>query len=116
MESKPNKIEPPLANAIAHTSPRRQKLNRITTIIMMVLSFTALLMVLSGYVFPEHAHATDEEDAAHIFQLSIAALVPTIILFLVTADWQKPMRTMRPLIFSSAILAIAFVALYHLEH
>jgi heme/copper-type cytochrome/quinol oxidase subunit 4 len=113
MESNTNKIEPP-ANALTHT--RRPKLNRLSTIIMMVLSLIALLMVLSGYIFPAHAHATDEEDAAHIFQLSIAALVPTIILFLVTADWQKPMRTMRPLIFSSAILAIAFAALYHLEH
>jgi hypothetical protein len=113
MEPNTNKIEPP-ANALTHT--RRQTLNRISTIIMMVLSLTALLMVLSGYVFPEHAHATDEEDAAHIFQLSSAALVPTLVAFLVTADWQKPMRAMRPLIFSAATLIVAFAALYHLEH
>jgi energy-coupling factor transporter transmembrane protein EcfT len=116
MEPNTNKIEPPLANAIAQNSPRRPKLNRLSSIIMTALSLTALLMVLSGYIFPAHAHATDEEDAAHIFQLSIAALVPTIIFFVATADWRRPLRTARPLAFTLTILAIAFAALYHLEH
>jgi len=97
-------------------NPRRPKLNRISTIIMIVLSLTALLTVLNGYAFPAPVKETDEGPAAHIFQLSIAALLPTILLFLFTADWRRPLRAARPLIFSSAILAIAFAALYHLEH
>jgi len=52
----------------------------------------------------------------NIFQLSIVALVPTILLFLVTADWTQPLRSMRPMAFPAAALVVAFAALYYLEH
>jgi len=44
------------------------------------------------------------------------ALVPTILLFLATADWRRPLRSARPLAFSAAALVPAFGALYYLEH
>ncbi len=65
----------------------------------MVLSFTALLSVFSGYT---HAPLPDEGTAAHIFQLSIVALVPMIFLFLATADWTQPLRNLRRLAFPAA--------------
>jgi hypothetical protein len=88
-------------------------INRVSAKILIVLSLTALLAVLSGYAQPPQ---TDEGTAAHIFQLSIAALLPTTLLFAVTADWKQPRRCWRPLAFSAAALVLAFGALYYLEH
>jgi hypothetical protein len=90
-----------------------QQINRVSGLIIVVLSLTALIAVLSGYAQPPQP---DEGAAAHIFQLSIAALVPMILLFLVTADWKRPLRSARALIFSTASLVLAFGALYYLEH
>jgi ABC-type uncharacterized transport system permease subunit len=94
-------------------TPRGQQINRVSGKILIILSFTALLAVLSGYTHPLEP---DEGSAAHIFQLSIVALVPIGLLFLVTADWRQPMRSMRPLAFPAAALVLAFGALYYLEH
>jgi hypothetical protein len=92
---------------------REQNLNRVSGIMLAVLSLTALLAVLSGYFQPPQP---DEGTAAHIFQLSIAALVPTILLFLATADWKQPLRSARLLAFPATALVLAFGALYYLEH
>ena len=89
------------------------QINRASGRIIIVLSFTALLAVLSGYT---HPLLPDESTAAHIFQLSIAALVPVGLLFLFTADWKQPGRSVRTLAFSGAALVFAFAALYYLEH
>ncbi|MBZ5655034.1 MAG: hypothetical protein LAO56_07115 [Acidobacteriia bacterium] len=91
----------------------RQQINRATGKIVIVLSVTALLAVLSGYIYPPQP---DEGAAAHIFQLSIVALVPMILLFLATAEWRQPLRSVRPLAFPAAALVLAFGALYYLEH
>ena len=92
---------------------RGQQINRVSGKVLIVLSVMALLSVLSGYLQPPQP---DEGAAAHIFQLSIVALVPMILLFLATADWRQPLRSTRPLAFSIAALVIAFGALYYLEH
>jgi cytochrome bd-type quinol oxidase subunit 2 len=90
-----------------------QQVNRVSRKILIILSLTALLAVLSGYAQPAQ---TDEGTAAHVFQLSIVALVPTILLFLATADWRQPRRSGRPLAFATVALMLAFGALYYLEH
>jgi hypothetical protein len=92
---------------------REQHINRVSGIGLVVLSLTALLAVLSGYFQPPQP---DEGTAAHIFQLSIVALVGTILLFLATADWKQPLRSARLLTFPAAALVLAFGALYYLEH
>jgi hypothetical protein len=43
-------------------------------------------------------------------------IVPTILLLFVTADWKKPLRSARTLVFPAAALVVAFGALYYLEH
>jgi len=91
---------------------RGQQINRVSSVVLAMLSLTALLAVLSGYAQPPQS---DEGTAAHIFQLSIVALVPTILLFLATADWKQPWRSVRPLAFAVAVLVLAFGALYYLE-
>jgi hypothetical protein len=95
---------------------RAQKINRAAYIVTIVLSLIALITVLSGYLYPAQPRETDEGAAAHIFQLSIAALFPTLIAFLATADWKQPVRSARPLLFPAAALTIAFAALFYLEH
>jgi len=82
-----------------------QQINRVSGRVVIVLSFTALVAVLSGYTQPPQA---DEGAAAHIFQLSIVALVPMVLLFLATADWRQPWGSARPLAFSAAALVLAF--------
>ncbi len=92
---------------------RVQQVNQISGKILFVLSLTALLAVLSGYAHPPQG---DEGAAAHIFQLSILAVVPMLLLFLITADWKRPWSSARALAFPGVTLAAAFAALYYLEH
>ena len=91
---------------------RGQQINRITGKVIIALSVSALLAVLSGYSQPAQA---DEGAAAHIFQLSIAASVPMILIFIATADWKRPLQSARPLAFPAVALALAFGLLYYLE-
>jgi len=92
---------------------RAQQINRLVGRVILVLSLIALLMVLIGYTQPP---LPDEGALAHIFQLSIVALVLMILLFIATADWKQPWRSARPLTFPTAFLIAAFAALYYLEH
>jgi hypothetical protein len=90
-----------------------QQINRVSGKVLIVLSLIALLAVVNGYTQPSQP---DEGAAAHIFQLSIVALIPTIVLFLVTADWRQPLRSVaRPLAIPVAALVLAFGALSCLE-
>jgi hypothetical protein len=92
---------------------RAPEINSLCGGAILFLSCVALLAVLSGYTQPPQ---TDEGTGAHVFQLCIVALAPAILLFLATADWSRPLRTVRPLAFSAASLVLAFGALYYLEH
>ena len=93
---------------------RAQQINRISGMALFVLALTALLdVLLLGYT---QAPSADEGTGAHIFQLSILALLPSGLIFLATADWTEPMRTLRRLAIPAAFTVLAFVALYYLEH
>jgi hypothetical protein len=99
---------------------RTQQLNRLSTLGLVVLSLTALLIVLpfalravlTGHIPPPEP---DEGTGAHIFQLSIVAMVPTGVLFFATADWTQPLRSARRLIFPVVALILAFGILYYFE-
>lgn len=92
---------------------RSEQINRSCSRVAIGLSATALLAVLSGYFQPPQP---DEGSAAHIFQLSIVLLLPTILLFLGTADWKWPWQSLRSMTIPAAVLTVAFGALYYLEH
>jgi uncharacterized membrane protein len=92
---------------------RGQEINRVSGAVLFVLSVTALFAVLSGYTQPPQP---DEGTAAHIFQLSILALMLMILVFLSTADWNQPLRSLRRLALPGVVLALALGALFHLEH
>lgn len=90
-----------------------QQINRLSAIGLVVLSLTALGVVLLGYT---QRPLQDEGTLAHVFQLSIVALVPTGCLFLATADWTQPVRAARRLAVPAVVVVLAFAALYYLEH
>ena len=91
----------------------RAPINRHSGRVVTVLAVIALLTVFAGYF---QAPQPDEVTAAHIFQLSIALLVPAVLVFFATADWKTGLRSLRLLAFPAAALALAFSALYYLEH
>lgn len=90
-----------------------QRINRVSSIGLILLSLIALLVVLWGYTQPP---LPDEGTGAHIFQLSIVALLPMALLFVTTADWSQPWRSARPAAVAAAATVLAFAALYYLEH
>ena len=91
-----------------------QQINKVSTAGIVALPLIALLDVLMlGYTRPP---LPDEGTGAHIFQLSIAALVPTGLVFLATADWTQPARIARRLALPAVLTVLAFAALYYLEH
>jgi hypothetical protein len=92
---------------------REEQLNHVSGRAVLVLSLTALVTVLTGYI---QAPQPDEGTGAHIFQLAIVALVPAGGIFLMTADWRQPSRSVRPLAVPAVALVLAFGALYYLEH
>ena len=88
-------------------------INRISSRVLLTLSVVAFVTVLTGYF---QRPQRDEGTSAHIFQLAIAALMPTLIIFLMTANWKQPVRSLRLLAFAGTLLTGAFGALYYLEH
>lgn len=70
-------------------------------------------IILTGQVPPP---ARDEGTQAHIFQLSIAALLPVGLVFFATADWQRPWRVGRALAIPAVAVLAAFALLYYFEH
>ena len=95
---------------------RTHQVNRVSSIVLVLLSLTALATVVTGLIWPPPMPEPDEGTAAHIFQLSIAALLPVTIVVLGTADWHQPWRSVRPLVISFAMTVLAFGGLYYLEH
>jgi hypothetical protein len=58
-----------------------------STIGIVLVSFTALLVVLWGYPQPR---PPDEGTGAHIFQLAVVQLVAATTVFVGTVDWSRP--------------------------
>ena len=90
-----------------------RKTNKAIQNIIVVLACIALLAVLSGFFLPPQP---DEGTPAHIFQISIALLVPCIVAFFLTAHLSAPFKTFRRLAAPAMTLVVAFGALYYLEH
>jgi hypothetical protein len=95
--------------------------NRVSAGLVIFLSLTALLPIvlalpriaLTGEVPPPEP---DEGTGAHIFQLSIASLVPALLVFVASADWARPWRVARTLAIPAVAVVLAFALLYRYEH
>ena len=92
-----------------------EKLNIVSSRIILILSLLALLTVLTGYLEPRHPAPTDEGAGAHIFQIAVALVMLTGVVFLFTTDWRNPLRSARRLVLPGITLVAAFTALYFLE-
>ena len=90
-----------------------QRVNRLSRNGVLVLSLVALAAVLTGYFV---APQPDEGALAHVFQLSIVLLAPTLLLFFLTVDWKQPRQATGALTLPGIAVTAAFVALYFLEH
>jgi hypothetical protein len=92
---------------------RAQQINHVSYITLAALSLAAVVLIVIGYTQPP---LDDEGTLAHLFQLSIVALLPTGLVFLATADWNQPVRTVKFLVLPTVFVVLAFCGLYYLEH
>lgn len=74
------------------------------------LSLFALVLVL-GNVAAGIAPQRDENAWAHLFQISMAAQLPLLLLFLVIADWRQRRRVLLLLGIQIIAAGFAFAAL-----
>jgi len=101
---------------------RGQQINRGSYVGLVVVSLAALMTVLPTAVRAvlTGQMATLEPDegtgGAHIFQLSLAALVPIGFLFFATADWKQPLRPVGWLTLPGVAVVLALGILYYFEH
>ena len=92
-----------------------EQINRVSSVALWVLSLTALLdVLLLGYMRPP---LPDEGTGAHIFQLSIVALLPIGA----RCSWPRrtgpgPRESCGAWPFRRVVVVLAFAALYYLEH
>ena len=100
---------------------RNQTINRVSGRIVLGLSLFAMFLVggatiltLLGRFNP--SPDGDEGTAAHLFQLTIALLLPTGLAFLVTANWRQPLQVAKRLALPAVALVVAFMTLYYMEH
>jgi len=98
-----------------------KKINRLSRYFVLGLSLFAMILVVGATIFTiiGYFHPTpngDEGTAAHLFQLAIVLLMPTGLVYLVTADWHHPIDVVRRLIIPIIALIVAFTTLYYMEH
>lgn len=97
---------------------RKDRLNRISSAVLLVLSLTAsvvpwLLEWRRGFDQPPLA---DEGTPAHVFQLSIVLLMPVVLIFLATADLRRPWQIVRRSAIPAALVFLSVAGLFYYEH
>jgi hypothetical protein len=95
---------------------REHQINRVSSVLLILLSATALVSVGTGLIWPPLLPEADEGTQAHVFQLSIAGLLPMTVIVVGTADWSQPRRSLLPLVIAFIEAGLAFAGLYYLEH
>ena len=94
----------------------RDRINRFAGRTALVLSLIALGTITIGLRRPPEPPPADEGALAHIFQLAVGLLAPTLLVFFASADWRQPVRSVRPLVIPGIATLIAFGLLYYYEH
>jgi hypothetical protein len=98
-----------------------QRVNRISGHVVLGLSLFAMSLVVGATVLTMLGSFSpspdgDEGTAAHLFQLAIVLLLPTVLIFLVTASWRQPWDVAKRLVVPAVVLVVAFSTLYYMEH
>jgi O-antigen/teichoic acid export membrane protein len=94
---------------------RAQQVNRLSSVLLILLSVTALVTVVAGLIWSPPAPEPDEGTLAHVFQLSIAGLLPMTVIVVATGEWRS-WRSLLPLVIAFIAAVLAFAGLYYLEH
>ena len=94
------------------------RINRVSSVLMFVLSLTASVVPwslawLRGFDQPPEQ---DEGVPAHLFQLSMALLVPVTLTYFATADWARPWPMIRRVAVPSVLVVLSVAALFYYEH
>jgi len=97
------------------------RINRGFKYLVLALSLFAMFLVIGATIFMiagkfNPSPNGDEGTLARLFQLAILLLMPTGVVFLVTADWHQPKRVVKNLILPAVALVVAFALLYYMEH
>lgn len=66
----------------------RTQVNRVAGILPLVFSGLAFVVVIAN-VIAGVPPQPDEDASAHLWQLLMAAQLPLLLIFVVTADWRK---------------------------
>jgi hypothetical protein len=90
-----------------NSSISREGINRASAVIPILMSLLVFLLVLAVITTGWERGLKDEGAAVHIFQLLIVAQIPFLITFLMTADWKRAVRLLRPMAFQAAALLLA---------
>jgi hypothetical protein len=85
----------------------RQKINRISAIVPLILSLMACVWVL-GNVAGGARSGGDEGLGFKVFWLLILAQMPFILGYLVTADWNRQLKAATGIVLQVAALVLAF--------
>ena len=98
-----------------------QTINRISGYIILGLSLFEMLLVGGATILTRLGRFSpspdgDEGTAAHLFQLAMVLLLPAGLIFLVTADWRRPLKVVKRLVLPAVALVVAFSMLYYMEH
>lgn len=98
-----------------------QTINRISSYVVLGLSLFAMFLVSGATILTMLGRFTpspecDEGTAAHLFQLVIGLLLPSGLVFLITADWQQPLKVAKHLVLPAVALVLAFTTLYYMEY
>ena len=98
-----------------------RRINRASFRLVLGLSLFAMGLVVSGAVLASLGRFNpspggNEGTPAHLFQLAIVLLLPAGLTFLATADWRRPREVAKRLVIPVTALAVAFSALYYMEH
>jgi hypothetical protein len=94
-------------------------INRISSWAIHILSLFAMCLVVGATALTRigKLHASrDEGTGAHLFQLAVALLIPAGLVYLLSADWRKPLRVALRLVAPAIALVITFATLYYMEH
>ena len=94
-------------------------IHRFSSWAIHVLSLFAACLTVGATVMTKLGRfkpGPDEGTAAHLFQLAVALVVPAGLVYLLSADWRRPVRVAMGLVVPAIALIVAFTTLYAMEH
>jgi hypothetical protein len=94
-------------------------INRISNWAIHILSLFAMCLVVGATALTKIGRlhpSRDEGTGAHLFQIAVALLLPAGLVYLLSADWRKPLRVALRIVAPAIALVIAFATLYYMEH